>query len=430
MTHKTTFFVVGAIFLFLAGFLLGQQELLFMSCMLLAVLLTAHLVASYSVRRLAAQVRAPLRFYEQETRPLRLSLTNLSRLPKFFLSVLCRAAEGLSVTPTEGHFLPWLPPRGSSEVKLSLTAARRGVYQLGPVQVTSSDPVGTAEAQASPGEAVEIIVYPSFPRVETAPIPSGAKMGFYQEQEYPMPGRGREFHFIRPYQPGDEFRRIHWKTTARTGNISVIEPERPAVNSVSAFFYFPADSLAGSGSHTNLEYAIKIAAGMAWAVLKAGGRFEITALGKSGLLTAQARHLGELERILEVLARTEVSPDSHCVLERISGFAARNASPDNLVVFVGRADEALGNSLSRVSLRSRNVTLFLADQESFAERSDRPQWLQALASGARQAVVSAPEAADPRRAGRPKARWPRPRVIRVHRSSDLSALVRQGCLVG
>jgi uncharacterized protein (DUF58 family) len=428
MTHKATFFVVGAIFLFIAGFLLGQRELLFMSCMLLAVLVTAHLVAGYSVKNLRAELRAPLRLHEGETSVLRLRVTNLGRLPKFFLSVVCQAPEGLTLQPAQGRFLPWLAPRLSTEVELSLVSECRGVYSLGPVRAHSSDPIGTAFAENTLVEPIEIIVYPAFPKVQVPAVTGADVLGFHQEHEFPAPGRGREFHFIRAYQPGDDFRRIHWKTTARTGNISVIDPERPALNSVSAFLYFPQDSILGSGRNTNLERAVKIAAGMAWAVLNGGGQFHIFAMGKHGLLTAHARHLGHLERVLEVLARTQTSPDNQAVADQIARITSRAAAPGRIAVFVGRADDALGDNLRRLALRHRQVVLFLADRDSFVEPSQRPAWLRALASTL-QPLSRTPSRSTARLAHRSHRRPRRLRLIPIRPSGDLAGLVREGCLV-
>ncbi len=428
MTHKATFFIVGAIFLFIAGFILGQHELLFMSCMLLAVLVTAHLVAGYSVKRLRAELRAPLRLHEGESAVLRLRITNLSRLPKFFVSVVCQAGEGLTLEPAEGRFLPWLPPHASTEIELSLVAEWRGVYSLGPVRARSSDPIGTAFAENTLVEPTEVIVYPAFPKVEIAAATGADVIGFHQEQEFPAPGRGREFHFIRAYQPGDDFRRIHWKTTARTGNISVIDPERPALNSVSAFFYFPHDSVLGTGRNTNLERAVKVAAGMAWAVLNGGGQFRIAAMGKKGLLSAQARHMGDLESILEVLARTQASQDNRAVAEQIAQMASRAAAPGRVVVFVGRADDPLGETLRRLAAHHRQVVLLLGDRDSFIEPSERPGWLQALASTTQAARRPGPEST--RRLLRRTHRRPRHlRLIPIRPSGDLAGLIREGCLV-
>ena len=428
MTQKATFFIVGAVFLFVAGFLLGQHDVLFMSCMLLAVLVTAHLTALYSVKRLDAELRAPRRLHEGEAMPFRLRLTSLSRFPKFFLSVLCPAGDGLSVTPEQGHFVPYLPPQGTEELEMSLKAERRGVYALGPAHVRSSDPVGTATAESSAGQAAEIIVYPSFPKVDLAPAVSGGKPGLYQEREQPTPGLGREFHFIRPYQPGDDFRRIHWKTTARTGEISVIEAERPAVRSLSVFFYFPPDSLVGSGAHTNLEHAVKIAAGMAWAILRAGGQFRVTAMGSDGLLTAEARGLAELERVLEALARTQANRRSQPVAAELTRLRRRRGALDHIVVFAGRADAALGEALGAGAQAFRTVTLFLADRDAFAERSQRPQWLEALATGAQRGAGAAGPAVRPPLAAHPATRRAA-HIIQVTPSADLRTLIRQGCLL-
>jgi len=430
MNQKSTFFVVGAIFLFVAGFLLGQQELLFMSCMLLAVLFTAQAIAGYSVRGLTVSVHTPRRLYEDESAAMTIRVANPGRWPKFFVTISCRAGEGLSVEPEEGVFLPWLPPHSSTEVVLTLRGERRGAHALGPLVATSRDPVGTAVAERRLNEPWEMLVYPSFPKVEAAALFSGGSTGLEQERERHAPGRGREFHFIRPYQPGDDIRRVHWKTTARTGELSVIEPESPSINAVAAFLYFPGDSVVGSGRQTNLERAIKIAAGMAWAVLKSGGRFTIVASRKGQVLSAEARHLGQLEQVLEVLARTEPDGQSAEIARQIGRSrrgADRSHGADSILVFVGKADEALGEALARRLPGRGRTVLYLADRDAFSGPTERPGWLRRLVDARARRLGGTTEPALPLR--RSSARGGAPRVIQVRPAADVATLVRRGCLV-
>src|SRR5437868_4224320 len=89
----------------------------------------------------------------------------------------------------------------------------------------------------------------------------------------PRAGSGNELFGIREYRPGDSLRRIHWRSSARHGELVVREYEPPGVQTL-AIFVDPAPS--------SLEIAdqiARIAASEAWDCIREGGRVVISASG-------------------------------------------------------------------------------------------------------------------------------------------------------
>lgn len=110
------------------------------------------------------------------------------------------------------------------EVRTSylLPTTRRGRRELGPATATVTDPLGLATASRTLPGTLEVLVIPRrvplvFPRLASA-----GRIGQVL-RERSWGATGGEFHSQREYVPGDDLRRINWKSSARTGDLMVRE---------------------------------------------------------------------------------------------------------------------------------------------------------------------------------------------------------------
>jgi uncharacterized protein (DUF58 family) len=132
------------------------------------------------------------------------------------------------------HALTWLVPRlgGRQAVgfRQQLSLPRRGWYVWGPLVVKSGYPFGLAERERSVPAAGPSIVLPQlgllnmgrFRRFLTLAAPS---RGGVRGRPVRLPAAHAEFHALRPFRTGDSPRWIHWRTTARRGELMVREFE-------------------------------------------------------------------------------------------------------------------------------------------------------------------------------------------------------------
>jgi uncharacterized protein (DUF58 family) len=101
----------------------------------------------------------------------------------------------------------------------------RGIHVFGPLTVRSGDPFGLLTRERTQMENERLLVYPLVLPIERFGLPAHAPFG-----ERPAPRRLLEDPLriagVRPYEPGDEPRRVHWKATARTGQLQskIYEP--------------------------------------------------------------------------------------------------------------------------------------------------------------------------------------------------------------
>jgi uncharacterized protein (DUF58 family) len=104
---------------------------------------------------------------------------------------------------------------------------RRGRYSLGPISLTVTDPFGLARRSWPAGAADEVTIRP---RVHELRPPPGAPGRLRSASPFAVRFHapavdGEEFLTLREYEVGDDLRRIHWRSTARTGELVVREDE-------------------------------------------------------------------------------------------------------------------------------------------------------------------------------------------------------------
>jgi uncharacterized protein (DUF58 family) len=110
----------------------------------------------------------------------------------------------------------------------------------------------------------------------------------------PRAGSGSELFGLREYRAGDPLRRIHWRSTARLGELVVREYEPPGVQTVGIF----CDP--NPPTREVADQVARLAASEAWDCIRGGGRVVLWAPGVEPSLPSEARSLWAL---LEWLAR-------------------------------------------------------------------------------------------------------------------------------
>jgi uncharacterized protein (DUF58 family) len=119
-----------------------------------------------------------------------------------------------------------LDGRGTSTVRYPLTPARRGRYVIGPGRLSSTDPFGLVRAPLPGGSPSTFVV---FPRLEPlrGRAPVAVRNGGTSTASAASLAAGSEFFATREWRPGDDMRRIHWRSTARMGKVMVKQEELP-----------------------------------------------------------------------------------------------------------------------------------------------------------------------------------------------------------
>jgi len=111
----------------------------------------------------------------------------------------------------------------SVEELFAIPTSRRTVLPVGPVSVVRGDPLGLFERVHRRDEPVDLYVHPRTVRFE------GQSLGFVRDLEgltaRDLSRDDVSFHALREYQPGDDLRHVHWRSSARTGDVMVRQYE-------------------------------------------------------------------------------------------------------------------------------------------------------------------------------------------------------------
>jgi uncharacterized protein (DUF58 family) len=120
-------------------------------------------------------------------------------------------------------------PSATSEFRIEAVARRRGIWPVGPALLTYTDRLGLLGRAAGAGEETTVRVWPAVvPLPPLLPARSGRLAG---SSGVHLPGGSVTFDRLREYAPGDDIRRLHWPSFARTGDLMVRTFADPAATS-------------------------------------------------------------------------------------------------------------------------------------------------------------------------------------------------------
>lgn len=139
---------------------------------------------------------------------------------------------------------------------------RRGRYRLGPIVVEAQDPLGIFRIRRVVHAEPELTVYPRPAPVREPPIvprqPFGRQPTRIRAWQDPS-----SLNDVRPFRPGDNPKHIHWKLSARFGDLYVKEFDLRATTDIVVFIDLDRRVQAGQGAASTVEAAISLAAGVA-----------------------------------------------------------------------------------------------------------------------------------------------------------------------
>lgn len=294
-------FLIVAVILLIAAFASGLPFLFYVVYLgLLAIggsyVLTrfglADLEAGYRVDHRQAHVGDDLR--------TTYSISNASGLPKPWLEVY--NPTDLPV-PLPGRALglrSWAQRSWIAIVPLT----RRGTYRIEPMVVRTGDPFGFFEAAATVGRPTVVTV---FPRV--VPLPRWRLPNSNLEGSHSAPERTLQTTplatTVRPYAPGDSFNRIHWRSTARVGEIQVKEFDLEQTADVWLFVDLESPIQTGEGDVSTVEETLRVAASIAHDAILENRAVGLTTSGHRLVSIPADRGPRQRQKIMQLLAAVE-----------------------------------------------------------------------------------------------------------------------------
>ena len=198
----------------LIGESLGWTELLVVSGVGLCLLALCGLfLIGGSVVDIAVELH-PSRVVAGERAAGRLLVTNRSN--RHLLPLRVDLPVGAAVASFD---VPLLAPSNAHEELFQIPTARRGIIDVGPARVVRGDPLGLLARVVSEARATRLFVHPRTVRVPS--IGGGFLRDLEGEASPALSPSDIAFHSLREYVAGDDRRHVHWRTSARTGQLMV-----------------------------------------------------------------------------------------------------------------------------------------------------------------------------------------------------------------
>ncbi len=320
----------------------------------------AWLISLYNTRHLSVTVdrRTDRGQVGQEAQEV-IEIRNSFWLPKLWLDV-----EDPSDMP--GHRsrrIVIVPPRRSRNWMVETPLRRRGLYDWGPLRVTAGDPFGFFRRTREFGGVSQILVYPpvvDLPHFQAPPANLPGEGRFRRRTHYVTPNASG----VREYAPGDAFNRIHWRSTARTGELMVKTFELDPASDIWIVLDLEQRVNAGSGDESTEEYGVRVAASVARHYLVQNRAVGFIAFGRDLRVIEPERGQQQMTRILELLAMARAVGDAPLanILQEEQRRFGRHTT---LIVVTSATDDSWLTAIQALTQRGVRAAVVLLDPSTF-----------------------------------------------------------------
>ena len=273
LTTRGRSFLAAAAAAGISAFILGERDLLRVAILLAALPLLAAAYVGRSRYKLACtRSLEPGRAPVGSSARVILRLQNMSRLPTGTLLLEDRLPYALGSRPRV--VLERLGPHQASSVAYTVRADVRGRYGVGPLVIRLTDPFGLCELNRSFPSVDRLTVIPQVVPLPTVRL-AGEYAGTGESRARSVAVHGEDDAATREYRRGDDLRRVHWRSTARTGELMVRREEQPWESRATVVLDTRAYAHRGEGPTASFEWAVSATASIAVHLRQAGYKLRL-----------------------------------------------------------------------------------------------------------------------------------------------------------
>ncbi|MEW2286599.1 DUF58 domain-containing protein [Streptomyces sp. NPDC047841] len=377
LTTRGRSFLAAGIAAAICSFVLGLSELLRVG-LLLAVLPLLCAAVLYRTRyRVAASRRlAPARVPAGSEARVHLRMDNVSRLPTGLLMLQDRVPYVLGPRPR--FVLDRVEPGGRREVSYRVRSDLRGRYPLGPLQLRLADPFGMCELTRSFSTYDTLTVIPRVAPLSPVRFGGEAK-GYGDGRQRSLALAGEDDVIPRGYRYGDDLRRVHWRSTARYGELMVRREEQPRRSRCTVLLDTRGGAYEGAGPDSAFEWAVSGAASVLVHMLERG--FSVRLLTDTGSAVPGEGADGFAGTGQETADAAGLMMDTLAVIDHSDGTGLsraydvlRGGNEGLLIAFLGDLDEEQATTVAKMSRRSGGAVAFVLDPGTWTrEATDVPR---------------------------------------------------------
>jgi uncharacterized protein (DUF58 family) len=318
VTREGWIYILGIVLVALAAINTGNNLLFLILASLIASILMSGILSSITLAGVELKLDLPEHIFAGQTVRAAVELENEKlSLPSFSLRVEAakqkkgQAAVALLETPV---YFPYLPRQQTVKQSVPLLFPQRGLYRQEAFRIVTRFPFGFLQKARRLDLATEALVYPAVAAssefLEVLPGLQGAMESYAK-------GRGQDLYALRGYLPNDSARHVHWKASARYGELMVREFAREDDCRVLLVFD-PQSPAAGSApaskERERFERAVTFCAALAWNFHERGALMEFRSVNAATPLGPASENIFAILRHLALVQ--PVGPNSQPELLR------------------------------------------------------------------------------------------------------------------
>jgi uncharacterized protein (DUF58 family) len=302
LTVRGRAFLAAGVTALVCAVILGQPSLSRVGVLIAVLpLVTAAVIGRSRYRLALVRTVNPQLVTAGQSARVNLSLTNEGRTPSGVLLLEDHVPYVLGTRPR--FVLDGIGHGWRRHVTYQVRSDVRGRFEIGPMSVRVSDPFGLIELGRAFHTTVPLTVTP-----RTVPLPNiplgGAWTGSGDNRPRAFATGSAEDVTVREYRRGDDLRRVHWRSSARVGELMVRREEQPWQSRATLFLDNRTRAHRGQGIASSLEAAVSAAASIAVHLSHRG--FTVRLVTATGEDPASAWHFRDADLntgpLLEALA--------------------------------------------------------------------------------------------------------------------------------
>jgi uncharacterized protein (DUF58 family) len=331
LTVRGRAFAAAGVAAVACGVLIPETDLIRIGALLMALPLLSAFGASRARYRLSCVRRlVPARLPAGQSAELTIRLANISRLRTGLL--LAEDAVPYELGSRPRFMFHGIGGGGSKEFSYKLGSDTRGKYTIGPLQVRVADSFGLVSITRAFTGTSTLTVTPRIIPLARPPL-GGNWLGDSEHGKRSIAASGEDDVAPRAYQTGDGLNRVHWRSTARHGELMVRREEQYWRNTASLFL----DTRRAAFGGTLFELAVTAAASIG--VHLAGEGFDARFVTDRGEVPRQGTFR---DTLLDTLA--VVRPSRSTGLD--AGIEALTAAGGQIVAVLGLLTDSQARQLT------------------------------------------------------------------------------------
>jgi uncharacterized protein (DUF58 family) len=338
LTTRGRSFVAAGIAALVCGLAIPEPDLVRVGALLIVLPLVSALTARRSRYRLSCARRLePARVPAGQTTMVTARVENISRLRTGVLLAEDIIPYQLGTRPR--FVLEEIESSGHRDLSYEIRSDNRGKFPIGPLRIRVADAFGLVEISRSFSTTSTLVVTPRIVALPRAAAPS-SWLGEGDGGMRTISAIGEDDAAPRLYQDGDSLHRVHWRSTARYGELMVRREEHQWRNSASVFLDTRRSAHSGQGPASSFEFAVSAAASIGAHL--SGEGFRARLITEAGEIAPRGTFQDTLLDMLAV-----ITPSREAGLA--AGAAALSHAGGQLIAVVGRmsAEDARRLAASR-----------------------------------------------------------------------------------